>query len=65
MLNLQEIFLKILDRNQWGLFHKLEPLEKLKVQESQDMYRINEVSIADFINEFNKAVKESLENKEE
>ena len=57
------MILKVLTKNQWGLFHKTQPLEKLKVQDSPDVYRINEVSIADFINEFNKAIEESLENK--
>ena len=64
-MNLPELILKVLSRNQWGVFHKIDPLERLKVQDSPDMYRINEVSMADFISEFNKAVEESLENKEE
>jgi len=63
-MNLPEMNLQVLTKNQWGLFHKTHPLEKLKVQDSPDVYRINEVSIADFINEFNKAIEESLENKE-
>ena len=58
------MILKVLTQNQWGLYHKTQPLENLKVQDSPNMYRINEVSIADFINEFNKAMEESLENKE-
>ena len=64
-MNLPEVILKVLTENRWGMFHKTDPLEKLKVQDSQNMYRINEVSVADFINKFNKAVEESLENKEE
>ena len=63
-MNLPEMILKVLTQNQWGLYHKTQPLENLKVQDSPNMYRINEVSIADFINEFNKAMEESLENKE-
>ena len=64
MMNLPEVILKVLSSNQWGLFHKTDPLEKLKVQDAPDMYRVNEVSVADFISEFNKAMEESLENKE-
>ena len=64
MPNLSEIILKILSRNQWGLYYRPDPLEKLKVQEGSDMYRISEVSITDFISQFDKAVNESLENKE-
>lgn len=63
-MNLQEIFLKILRDNQWGLFHKVDPLERLKVQDSPDVYRINEVSITHFINAYNEVMKESIENKE-
>ena len=63
-MNLPETILKVLAENQWGLYHKTQPLENLKVQDSPNVYRINEVSIADFINEFNKAMQESLENKE-
>ena len=59
------MILKVLTQNQWGLYHKTQPLENLKVQDAPNMYRINEVSIADFINQFNKAMEESLENKEE
>lgn len=64
-MNPQEIFLQVLRNNQWGLFHKIDPLERLKVQDSPDMYRINEVSITSFIDAFNKALEESVENKEE
>ena len=64
-MNLPEVILKVLTENRWGMFHKTDTLEKLKVQDSQNMYRLNEVSVADFINKFNKAVEESLENKEE
>ena len=64
MMNLPEVILKVLSRNQWGLFHKMDPLERLKVQDTSDMYRVNEVSVADFISEFNKAMDESLDNKE-
>ena len=64
-MNPQEIFLQVLRNNQWVLFHKIDPLERLKVQDSPDMYRINEVSITSFIDAFNKALEESVENKEE
>ena len=64
MLNLVELIIKILSSNQWGIFYKPNPLEKLNVQEDIDMYKINEVPMADFINELNKAIEESLDNKE-
>ena len=41
-MNLPEVILKVLTENRWGMFHKTDPLEKLKVQDSQNMYRINE-----------------------
>ena len=68
-MNLTEVILQVLAKNQWGLFHKSDPLEKLKVHDSPNVYRINEVSITDFISEFNEIMedmnrKESLENKE-
>ena len=64
MPNLAELILKTLSSNQWSIFYKPNPLEKLKIQEGSDLYRINEVSITDFISAFNKALEESLENKE-
>ena len=64
MPNLAELIIKILSSNQWAVYYKPNPLEKLKIQEGSDMYRINEVPMTDFINELNKAVEDSLDNKE-
>ena len=51
---IQEIILKILQRNNWGIYFKGKPLQELPVSEEPPVYRINSVrdeSIRDAISE--------------
>lgn len=65
MLNLTETILKVLSQNSWGIYYKVDPIEKVKAQEAVTFYRVNEISMSDFLNAFENAIKESLENKED
>ena len=51
---IQEIILKILQRNNWGIYFKGNPLQELPVSEEPPVYRINSVrdeAIRDAISE--------------
>ena len=56
---------KVLISNSWGVYYKVDPIEKVKTQEGVAFYRVNEISTADFLTAFENAIRESLENKEE
>lgn len=63
MLNLKETIQKVLAKNSWGLYYKVDPLQKVNVQNG-DFYKINEVDVTDFLKDFDKTIQESLQNKE-
>ena len=65
MLNLTETILKVLSQNSWGIYYKVDPIEKVKAQEGMTLYRVNEINISVFLTSFEDAIKESLENKED
>ncbi len=65
MLNLTETILKVLSQNSWGIYYKVDPIEKVKAQEGMTLYRVNEINISDFLTSLEDAIKESLENKED
>ena len=62
MLNLTEILLKVLSTNQWGVYYKGEPLEKMNTNEGMTMYRVNEIQVSDILASLEKEIKEHLEN---
>jgi len=65
VLNLVEMIQKVLESNSWGVYYKVDPLERVKAQEGMTFYKINEINPSDFFEALEKAIKESLENKEE
>ena len=51
---IKEIILKILQRNNWGIYFKGKPLQELPVSGESSMYRVNSVrdeSVRDAISE--------------
>jgi hypothetical protein len=65
VLNLTEAILKVLSKNSWGIYYKVDPIEKVKAQEGMTLYRVNEINTADFLSSFQECIEESIENKEE
>ena len=57
-ININNLFLKLLANNDWGLYFKKEPLQSLPVQDGHKMYKINEVSI----DSLHEAVMKEIEN---
>ena len=57
-ININNLFLKLLANNDWGLYFKKEPLQSLPVQDGHKMYKINEVGI----DSLHEAVMKEIEN---
>ena len=55
---IQEIILKILQRNNWGIYFRGKPLQELPVSGEGSLYRVNNVREESL----RKAVKEELVN---
>ena len=65
MLSLQKMIQKVLQDNSWGIYHKVDALEKMKAQEGLTFYKVNEVDLTKFLDAFQNAINESIQNKEE
>ena len=64
MLSLQKMIQKVLQDNGWGIYHKIDALEKMKAQEGLTFYKVNEVELSKFLDAFKSSIDESIENKE-
>ena len=65
MLSLQKMIQKVLQDNSWGIYYKIDALEKMKAQEGLTFYKVNEVDMSKFLDAFQNVINDSLEYKEE
>ena len=48
-IDIKSLVLKILEKNDWGVYFKGEPITSLPVQDSSKIYKVNDVSLDRFI----------------
>ena len=59
--DLQKIIEQLLDKNNWGLYFKANPLEQLPSQDGQHIYQVNNVSKEEVSAAIVKAIQDDLQ----
>ena len=63
---IHKLFLKVLNRNNWGLYFKGEPISRIPTNDDSMVYKVNEVKFERLIEEVqNKLENDCQENEQE
>ena len=59
--NINEIFLKVLNRNNWGLYFKGEPITLIPTNDDSTVYKVNEVKFDKLVEELEKELENNCQ----
>ena len=74
IMNIKDVFLKVLKENGWGIYHHSNPIQSLQVKDGPPLFQVNRVenetiegrleeSLAEFLNE-NRMLKDIWSNED-
>ena len=59
--NINEIFLRVLNRNNWGLYFKGEPITLIPTNDDSTVYKVNEVKFDKLVEELEKELENNCQ----
>ena len=59
-MNTLDLIIRLLSVNNWGMYYKNKPIEKLTIQNDSPLFKVNEVNLESV----EKAIKDIIENKD-
>ena len=62
---IHKLFLKVLNRNNWGLYFKGEPISRIPTNDDSMVYKVNEVKFERLIEEIQKILENNCQENEQ
>jgi len=62
---INELFLKVLNNNNWGLYFKGEPMESIPMSDGGKVYKVNEVKVEQVYEEIQKEIESDWQKQNE
>ena len=59
-IKIAELVCEILEKKQWGIFFKNEPMQSLPIQDNTTMFKVNEVKEEELVDAIKEAVEERV-----
>ena len=62
---INELFLKVLNNNNWGLYFKGEPMQSIPMSDGGKVYKVNEVKVEQVYEEIQKEIESDWQKQNE
>ena len=62
IVDVKQLIEEVLNKNDWGIYFKAEPITSLPVQDKSKMYKVNDVTIDRLMDSIDEVINQNKEN---